>query len=209
MSDVRNLSGLIDEFTEDNVRKMLYNSLCENFPNDLVVEKWTGWSFRIGKKRRERHRFLREFDIALFSRGKREFILRRPIMEILKPPYYLTLIGIEIKGLTKEKVKMKPPGFAEGVDQALVLLHQGADYAYLVTPESKNDKELKLFCDNFASKIGLILVRKDGTFEPHRDADRNYSTTSDDLKKKLLTSLISGGNFSNIRIPKWCKKHEY
>ena len=202
------VSQLLDKFGEDNVRSKLYNHFCEIFPDDLIIERWRGWSTKVGRKKRERHDFLREFDIAIFSRGKREYILRRPIAEILKPPYYLTLVGIEVKGLTKERQKVRYPGFAEGIDQALVLLHQGADFSFLVKPEEKQDDELKTMSDNFARQIGLIAVRQDGTFDVYREPTRNYNT-SDEKKRKMLTSLIHGGYFTNIRLPQWCKKHEY
>ena len=202
------VSQPLDKFGEDNIRSKLYDHFCEIFANDLVVEKWRGWSTKVGRERKERHHFLREFDIAIFSRGKREYILRRPIMEILKPPYYLTLVGIEIKGLTKERQKVRYPGFAEGIDQALVLLHQGADFSYLVKPEEKQDDELKIMCGNFGLHVGLIAVRQDWTFDVYREPSRNYKT-SDEKKGKMLTSLIHGGYFTNIRLPKWCKEHEY
>ena len=164
----------------------------------MVNESW----------KRESHYFSREFDIAIFYRGQREHILLRPIMEIFEPPYYLTLVGIEVKGLTKERGKVRHPGFAEGIDQALVLLHQWADFSFLVKPEENQDDELKTMCDSFAPQIGLIAVRQDGTFDVYREPTRNYNT-SDEKKKRMLTSLIHGGYFTNIRTPQWCKEHKY
>jgi len=104
--------------TEERIRTALYDHLAKT--DDAIVECWKGWVTRTANGKFKKHYFHREFDMAQFH----------------KEPYLTTLIGYEIKGCTTEKKKTdyKPPAFAEGIDQAQVLLFQGADLVYLVIP---------------------------------------------------------------------------
>ena len=115
----------------------------------------------------------------------------------------------------KEGIAHRYPSFAEGLDQALVLLHQGADYSYVVHPEPKDTSmktEMKKFFEDFAQKIGLVFitpkdVRDKGFIFPYKQAERNYADENE--KKRLLTTLLSGGYFRDINIVDWARKHEY
>ena len=163
------------------------------------VKNWTGWSYRKGRSHKERTQFYREFDIAIFSKAS---------------SYDLELTGYEIKGWRKDrKGKMFEPAFGDGLDQALVLLQEGADFAYVVYPEPTNQRnktDLKELCDRYASHIGIIFVANDLSYHTKfREAQRNNHTTRD-RKKNMLTSLTTGGNFSDIsELPVWVKKQEY
>ena len=100
--------------------KLFFEILPKRYPDSLTVKNWMGWSYRAKGERKEQTRFYREFDVALFERKTQAGI------------HSLVLTGFEIKGFEQESGKL--PAFAEGLDQALVLLHQGADYSYLVHP---------------------------------------------------------------------------
>ncbi|HKZ43078.1 MAG TPA: hypothetical protein VJ044_19120, partial [Candidatus Hodarchaeales archaeon] len=127
----------------------------------------------------------------------------------------IVLTGFEVKGFGKKSGKAPP--FAHGLDQALVLLHQGADFAYLVHPEpQKNDDKIALneLCTKYAPLVGLIFVPHDLTqltiaAQSYRHATRNPHTTAE-RKRKMLTSLLTWGLRDEISdIPLWCKKQEY
>jgi hypothetical protein len=80
-----------------------------------------------------------------------------------------------------------------------------------VIPEPKNERDrtnLKEFCDNYIRYVGVMFLTKQGTFWEFRKAERNHRT-KEDKKKKMLASLISGGQVSDIKIPTWCKKHQF
>jgi hypothetical protein len=196
-----------EEFTEQKIHQKLWDYLTKLYDQDCFARNWKGWSYRVGKKQREKTFFYREFDIARFHREQR--------------PYgsELWLYGYEIKGYEKvtkkykkkKRIIYKEPAFGAGIEQALILLYQGADYAYLVIPEPKEVKDknsLNDFCEKYAHPIGLIFVTEQGTFQEFRKAERNILAT-EDRKKKMLTSLISGGQVSDIKIPVWCKKQEF
>lgn len=191
--------------SEDRIRDALFESLKGT--DKVAVKEWKGWPIKTAKGRSESHFFRRSFDIATFEREDRSLILT----------------GYEVKGVVKERRKKKAeeeagyryPSFAEGLDQALVLLYQGADYSYLVHPEPEEDSmktEMKIFIERFARPIGLVFVnsqdvQKGGYFLRYRQAERNYAEENE--KKRLLTSLLSGGYFTDIHITDWSKKHDY
>lgn len=169
-----------------------------------MIEEWKGWPIKTAKGRSEAHLFKRPFDLATFERKDRTLILT----------------GYEVKGIEKvrkrNRVAHRFPSFAEGLDQSLVLLHQGADFAYLVHPEPDDESlktEMKSFLERFASKVGLIFVtreaieREEAWVFPFKQPERNYADENE--KKRLLTSLLSGGYFKDIHIVEWARKHEY
>jgi len=169
--------------------------------DSIRVKDWGGWSYKKGRNRKEQTRFYREFDIAVFSR---------------KPLAYghdLKLTGYEVKGWRKDRGKVREPPFGEGLDQALVLLQQGADFAYVIYPKPKRaeDKDaLKELCDRYAPYIGIIYVNNDlSWYEIFREAKQN-SYVSMNRRRDMLTSLITGGNFSEIsELPLWAKQQQY
>jgi len=179
----------------------LFDSIKEY--DKVVVEEWRGWPIKTAKRRSEAHFFRRPFDLAAFERSDRTLILT----------------GYEVKGVDKVRKKrgitLRYPSFAEGLDQALVLLHQGADYSYVVHPEPEDESmktEMKRFFEIFARQAGLIFVTpKDvqgkGFMIPYKQAERNYADENE--KKRLLTTLLSGGYFRDIHIVDWAKRHEY
>jgi hypothetical protein len=196
-----------EEFSEKRLHDKFWNWLTERYDGDCFARNWKGWSYRVGKKQRKKTYFYREFDVARFHREQHQYGTE------------LWLYGYEVKGYEKRKVKskeestakFKEPAFGLGIDQTLVLLYQGADFAYLVIPEPKNERnrdDLKEFCDKYAYFVGIIFLTEQGDFWEFREAQRNPSST-EGRKNKMLTSLISAGQFSDIKIPLWCKKHEY
>ena len=89
------------------------------------------------------------------------------------------------------------------------MLYEGADFVYLVIPEPKKDKaSLNDFCEKYARNVGLIFATEHGTFWEFRKAKRNLHSR-EDRKKKMLASLISKGQVSDIKTPLWCKKHDF
>lgn len=196
-----------ERLTEKRLHDRLWDHLTQLHDGDCFARNWKGWSYRVGKKEREKTYFYREFDIARFHREKRQYTTE------------LLLYGYEVKGYEKIKRKYreetrityKEPTFGVGIDQVLVLLYEGADFAYLVIPEPKKEKhrdDLKDFCDKYARYIGLMFFTQQGTFWEFRKAEKNPNAT-EDRKKKMLASLISGGQLSDIMIPTWCRKHEF
>jgi len=170
----------------------------------IRVKDWGGWSYRTGRNSRQQTRFWREFDIAVFSRTTLSG----------GGGYELTLKGYEVKGWRKDrKGKMIAPPFGEGLDQALVLLQQGANFAYLIHPQPKRDEDksaLKELCDMYAPCVGIIYVYDDlSWFETYRKAEQNHHVQVN-RTRDLLTSLITGGNFSEIsELPLWAKQQQY
>lgn len=201
------MSQMGARFTEKRIHNKLWHYLTDLHSQNCFAKNWKGWSYRVGKKHREKTFFYREFDIARFHREERRYSTT------------LQLYGYEIKGYEKIKRRhkgevrttYKEPAFGLGLEQALILLYQGADFAYLVIPEPEKEREknnLQDFCKKYARYIGLIFFNEHEAFWEFRKAERNPHTT-EDRKKKMLTSLISGGQVSDIRIPIWCKKQEF
>jgi len=194
------------EFTERKLHNKLWDYLTTLHTQDCFARNWKGWSYRVGKKNREKTFFYREFDIARFQREKSQYTTR------------LRLYGYEIKGYEKRTRKYKgqprttykEPAFGLGISQALVLLYQGADFAYLVIPEPEKDKQndLRDFCDKYSDYVGVIFATEQGIFRKFRKAKRNIYATEDG-KKKMLASLITHPQVSDIKVPVWCKKHEF
>jgi hypothetical protein len=196
-----------EEFTEEKVHQKLWDYLTKLHDQDCFARNWKGWSYRVGKEQREKTFFYREFDIARFHREQLQYITN------------LWLYGYEIKGYEKitrkskgeSKTAYEEPAFGLGIEQALVLLYQGADFAYLVIPEPKDEKDktnLKDFCDKYAHYVGIMFLMENGTFWEFRKAETNTNTTKD-RKRKMLTSLITGGQVAEIKVPEWCKKQEF
>lgn len=185
--------------TEERIRTALYDNLAAR-PDDAIVECWKGWITRTANGKSKRHYFRREFDVGQFH----------------IEPYKITLTGYEVKGCTEEKKKTgyKPPAFAEGIDQAQVLLFQGADLVYLVTPEPSDPKErqdLQDLCHRY-SHIGLVFPKqfKDSEsasapshweFQKILVAPRNPYPVTPDREKQLLTSLATHPICKRSRVP--------
>lgn len=188
--------------TESEIHGKFFREFLKD-SESVIVKNWSGWSYKKGRRHREQTRFYREFDIAVFSRTA-----------LPAEMYELKLTGYEVKGWRKgHGGKMIEPPFGEGIDQALVLLQQGADYAYVIYPEPKNDEyksALKELCDRYARDIGIIFTYNDLSWRyTFREAGRNVHTNTD-RKKKLLNSLTTGGNYSDIsELPMWVKRQQY
>jgi len=196
-----------EEFTEPQLHDKLWDHLTKTYAQDCLARNWKGWSYRVGKKKREKTFFYREFDVARFHRVQHQYTTE------------LWLYGYEIKGYEKitrkhkgkSRTTYKAPAFGHGLEQALILLYQGTDFAYLVIPEPKKEgekKNLKEFCEKFVRYIGLMFFTEHGTFWEFRKAERNPHATKD-RKKNMLTSLITKGQVSDIKVPLWCKKQEF
>ena len=171
--------------------------------DSIRVKNWSGWSYKKGRKHKERTRFYREFDIAKFARKSLPY-----------GSYDLKLTGYEVKGCRKDRrEKMLEPPFGEGLDQALALLQQGADFSYVIYPEPTNveiKSALKEMCDRYAPNIGIIYVNRDlSWYQTYREAKQNINVNRD-RTRDMLTSLITGGNYSEIsELPLWAKRHQY
>lgn len=171
------------------------------------MKNWLGWSYRDEKDKKQPTRFYREFDIAVFERQTQAGY------------HSLILTGFEIKGF--EEKSGRTPSFAEGLEQALVYLYQGADFAYVVHPAPDRDddrKALKGLCDNFAPHVGVVFLPHDlskpddiywAVSLPFRQAQQNYHSNRD-RKRTMLTSVSTGGMRDEIgELPLWCKRQEY
>lgn len=185
--------------TEERICTALYDHLVAT-TQDAIVECWKGLTTRTANGKFKKHYFHREFDVA----------------QVHKEPYAITLTGYEVKGCTKEKKKpgYKPPAFAEGIDQAQVLLLQGADLVYLVTPEPREPQDrddLRNLCKLY-SHVGLIFPKlfKDSTsalapshwhFSKILPAPSNFHPATPDRKKELLTSLATHPMCKRCRVP--------
>lgn len=192
------------EFTEEKIQNKLYEYLC-GYSDRVVITNWKGWTYK-GDDAKVGHKtfFHREFDVATFEKQDGELVLK----------------GYETKGYNKIKRKKKNgeqivyehPAFGGGLDQALVLLLEGADYSYLVIPEPERDvdkEHLKKLCDDFAAHIGLIFVTKDWTFWTYREAQRNYSNSRERKIEMLASALASGMMGRKRRFTMWARKHEF
>ena len=185
--------------TEKRISTALYDNLVAT-TNDAIVECWKGWVTRAANGKFRKHYFHREFDIAQFH----------------KESSIMTLTGYEVKGCTKERKKAgyKPPAFAEGVDQAQVLLLQGADIVYLVTPEPRDSqcsRDLQDLCRLY-SRVGLLYPKtfKDSTsalsspnwiFQKILLAPNNFRPATPDRKREMLTSLATHPMCKRCRVP--------
>jgi hypothetical protein len=101
--------------------KLFRETLPKTYPDSVIVKNWMGWSHRGSENKKEQRKFWREFDIAIFQRMTIGY------------SHDVVLTGFEIKGFAQKPPRF--PAFAEGLDQAIVLLAQGANFAYLVHPE--------------------------------------------------------------------------
>ena len=182
---------------ESMLRHQLFGYLVNYHSNDLIVEMWKGWWIKPGDQKQQ-YLFFREFDIARFE----------------KTQYGMVLTGYEIKGMQKKGTKVSFPPFGAGLDQALCLLMQGADYSYLVTPEPSNEEAktaLATLCDRFTN-VGLMFPAVDGErreivgWQTRIKAKQN-SNTSENLKKNMLTFLMASGQRGRmIHAPSWTKE---
>jgi len=183
------------QWVEDKSKVALYDYLCRD-PNIVVVKEWRGWTIR-GKEKREKIFFRREFDLATFSKDQSG----------------LTLHGFEVKGYTKleEGKGYGPSPFGAGLDQAAVLLDQGADNSFLVLnePDRQTKEDLKRVCEHYFPYVGLIYLSKDAVFWRARNPGMKNPYTNNDKKRKILQSLIVGGQRSDIRMTDWCEKQNF
>lgn len=170
----------------------------------VVVKDWSGWSHKEAGHS-EQTNFYRTFDIAMIER------------ELIPGEMNdLTITGFEAKGFSKDnKGRLIPPPFGEGLDQALSLLMNGADFSYIIHPEPKRDDDkddLKVLCDRYCPLIGIIIVSNDlKSHQTIRQAQTNpYS--SRDRKRDMLGALATSGHYDKtfgLTLPLWVKKHQY
>ena len=166
--------------------------------DSLRVTNWRGWSQRTNRNHSRVSHFYREYDIAVFYKESDQLMLN----------------GYEVKGWSKiRNEKLIEPPFGEGIDQALALLLQGADFTYAIYPQPKkveDQVDLKKLCDQFAPYVGLIYVQNDLSMHTTaREPQRNPHSTPD-RKKKMLASLVAGGVFSEMSDqPSWVKQQQY
>jgi hypothetical protein len=198
---------LATEDTQKPSEKLIHDKLFhivfpKTYPDSVIVKNWMGWSYRVSGNKKEQDKFRREFDIAVFQK------------QTFGSASNLVLTGFEIKGFSQKPPK--PPAFLEGLDQAIALLGQGADYSYLVHPEPDKHEDkyaAKELCARFAPLIGLIFVPRDlqkvTYVSKYKEAGRNPHTIPD-MKHKMLTALIAGGLRDDISpLPSWATQQQY
>ncbi len=189
--------------SEKQIQEKLFREILPKmYPDSVIVTNWLGWSYRGKDDKKEQMRFFREFDIAIFQRQTRGY------------EHFLVLTGFEIKGFAQNP--LRPPAFAEGLDQANVLLFQCADYSYLVHPEPEKDGDkyaLRDLCARFSPYVGLIFIPHDleklTYLSKYKEANQNPHCLQD-RKRNMLTSLVTWGLRDEIsELPLWCKSQQY
>jgi hypothetical protein len=188
--------------TEDQIIEYLLNK--SKFSERVLVKDWSGWSYKEGGRSIQTN-FYRAFDIAMIER-----------QGMIKTGYDLIITGYEAKGYTLNKQKKwSPPAFGEGLDQALALLMNGADFAYLVHPEPKRSEdklELKELCERYANYLGLIIVSNDLTYYNEIKKPEKNPYSYRDRKRDMLTALAIGGHYDKkfgLALPSWVKTRQY
>jgi len=187
--------------TEEQIQDKFFSEFLAR-RSSVRAKNWTGWSLRKGRDHSEVTNFYREFDLA----------------EFYVDGTSLVLAGYEVKGWKKttkrdKSQKMIEPAFGDGIDQALALLQNGADFASVIYPEPAKTEDkaaLKELCDHYARNVGIIYVQNDlKSYFNFRLPTRNPYATMD-RKKKMLSSLMTGGNLSDISdLPSWAKQQKY
>ena len=135
-----------EELRETNIRRVL----CEKLQKDkdlVVVSKWkdVGFGADILHPKKKRSLLFGEFDIITFRKQRTGDKLR------------LLVTGYEIKGYTQYRGKYIAPNNKDGITQALALLYDGADLAYLVRPiPEKEADHLIRFCNMYVHAIDNI-----------------------------------------------------
>ena len=182
--------------------KLFHELLPSMYPDSVIAKNWLGWSYRGKDDQKEQTKFWREFDIAIFQR------------ETHADVHSLILTGFEVKGFAQKTPR--PPAFAEGLDQANVLLLQGADYSYLVHPDPQKQEDkysMRELCAKFSPYVGLIFVPHDleklTYLTKYKEANRNPHCPQD-MKRKMLASLVTAGLRDEVsEFPLWCKRQQY
>ncbi len=179
---------------EEKIQRRYFDYLHENYSKDVLVMNWEGW---YEKATKHPSYLYGEFDIARFSR----VIKDGKVVDLI-------LTGYEVKGVNREWTDKKQEGkmvrvqtgwqyprLAKGIDQALVLLMERADYSFLVTPtpESEGEKrDLITLRNKFVPHIGLIFADINGGFtKPDEQRPRN-ETNLDDKLDALIRLYTSG-----------------
>jgi hypothetical protein len=195
--------------TEDEIRRRLYETLLGSSPSNLIVEKWSGYSVKTGSQR-QRQFLEREIDIGMFS-----LQAQQPFTQLFTlggMPHKILFNTYEVKGYTQTKQgKWIPPSLGEGLDQALVHLNQNSDFSTLVYPDMPEvGKKLADICTNFAPRVGVLFMTREGGYISHKNpTEAPLSGVAEQRKRKMLSMLITGGNYSRIYQPEWAKKHLY
>ena len=178
-------------FIEEKIQRRYFRYLHKKCPDDVLVMNWKGW---YEKATNHPSYFYGAFDIAQFSR----VIKHGKVVDLI-------LTGYEVKGVrrifkTKKKAGIKIqtgwryPRLAEGIDQALALLMQRADYSFLITPtpESEGEKrDLISLRNKFVSHIGLIFANTRRGFTEPDQRLRNKTDLPDKLDA-LIPLYVSG-----------------
>jgi hypothetical protein len=188
--------------TEDQIIEYLLNR--SRLSERVLVKDWSGWSYK-EEGRSIQTKFYRAFDVAMIERK-----------EISQNYYDLIITGYEAKGYTLNKQeKWSPPAFGEGLDQALALLMNGADFAYLVHPEPKRSEDkqaLKVLCEQYVKYLGLMIVSNDLTYSQEIIKPEKNPYSNRDRKRDMLTALAIGGHYDKkfgLTLPSWVKTHQY
>jgi hypothetical protein len=151
--------------TEDTIRDVLFKAYS-NYA-DVVVTKWRGWTIYGTGGKGEKMPLRRELDIARFQRSMRQY---------LSPS--ITLTGYEVKGMVGTNDTTRFPYYGEGLDQAIALLDEGADYSYFVWPEPDDEikKALETMISRYCPLIGILFVMNTKSMWEYRKAGKNTHT---------------------------------
>lgn len=197
-----------EALVEEDIQRRYYNLLKDQYHDDALVMNWDGFWEKIGqinKKQDSLHfgprksPFYSEFDIARFHRV------------LLNGKYRLELYGYEIKGVTRDQLKKERwryPRVTSGLDQALTLHFQEADYSYLVTPRPEKEDHEKFLLDfrkKFTPKVGIIFAEIKGSFTEMISASR-FRTNRTKKEDNLIRLIVNGAYKKNsLYAHEWCR----
>lgn len=182
---------------EENLQRMVYDKLCSDNSNAVVILRWTGHSEPEWGTSADHHfsNFFAEFDVACATKTKRSPIL----------------FGYE--------VKWKPSYIYTGEGQASWLLEQDASYAFIVRPPPSGEKEKidrRPLIEHIRRKeyIGLYFVEERAgqlylndqtprSARPKYPYQRNMSFRIDRLRFNLYCACEIPGGKDDIRGRPW------
>ena len=197
----------VNQLTEDQLRTMLFQSLVKQNPSDVIVERWSSHSVKTGSEV-QRQFLLNEIEVGRFRLAPVDSIIS--FMGGLKN--VLSFTAFEVKGNTKtSKGSFVPPSTRAGIEQAVVNLHQGADYSVIVRPDPGDEKRGHLIkmCETYAPRVDLWLYDGKSFVGWKQSPVPIFNAANEQEKRRMLTMLIASGGRSRINLPDWAKQGKY
>ncbi len=188
------------------LRDLLYKVLVQQNPTDVVVERWSSHSVKLGD-RSERRFMLGEVDIARFNLVPSDAFLG--VFSGLKN--FLTFTAFEVKGNKKAGERVDEPTIGEGIEQAVVNLYQGADFSVIVRPDPGDEKRghLVKICEMYAPKVDLWFYNGKDFVGWKQSPKPTFNAASEQEKRMMLTRLVTSGAYTRINLPDWAKQGKY